>query len=229
MRRALLFFFSHRLLALARWDIHFILLRLRNALTRQHSTIRKRVASARPIYLNLGSGPRGIADPCWINIDGYRDKNVQFLLDFTRPLPFADQSLDGIFCEHVFEHFTQEDGERLACELRRCLRPRGVARIIVPDAERVMRAYFDAPDRLIERRQTATAMEAVNSYFRQRYDHHFLYDWPTLKRMLECAGFSTIIRSKYKLGQLSSEIVLDDPKYEWESLYVEASPHQVTV
>jgi hypothetical protein len=64
-------------------------------------------------------------------------------------------------------------------------------------------------------------MEAVNSYFRQRYEHHFLYDWLTLKSMLERAGFATVVRAKYKAGQLSA-IVLDDPKYEWESLYVEA-------
>jgi predicted SAM-dependent methyltransferase len=224
MRRLLLFFFSHRLLALARWDLHFMRLRLRNFLTRKHAAMRKRAASARPMYLNLGSGPRGIDDLHWINVDGYPDKNVDFLLDFTRPLPFADECLDGVFCEHVFEHFTQDDGERLARELKRCLRPTGTLRIIVPDAERVMRAYFDEPNWLAERRQAATAGEAINSYFRQRYDHHFLYDWPTMQRMLQRAGFVTVVRSGYKVGQLSKEIVLDAPPYECESLYVEAMP-----
>src|SRR5262249_40918141 len=99
---------SHRLLALARWDLHFMRLRLRNFLTRKHAAMRKRAASARPMYLNLGSGPRGIDDLHWINVDGYPDKNVDFLLDFTRPLPFADECHDGVFCEHVFEHFTHE-------------------------------------------------------------------------------------------------------------------------
>src|SRR6516225_1358540 len=134
------------------------------------------------------------------------------------------RSLDGVFCEHVFEHFTQDDGERLARELKRCLRPTGTLRIIVPDAERVMRAYFEEPNWLAERRQAATAGEAINSYFRQRYDHHFLYDWPTMQRMLQRAGFATVVRSSYKVGQLSKGIVLDAPPYECESLYVEASP-----
>jgi predicted SAM-dependent methyltransferase len=118
-----------------------------------------------------------------------------------------------VFCEHVFEHFTQDDGERLARELKRCLRPTGTLRIIVPDAERVMRAYFDEPNCLAERRQAATAGEAINSYFRQRYDHHFLYDWPTMQRMLQRAGFVTVVRTSYKVGQLSKEIVLDAPPY----------------
>jgi len=65
MRQLLLFFFSHRLLVLARWDLHFMRLRLRNFLTRKHAAIRKRAASARPMYLNLGSGPRGISDLNW--------------------------------------------------------------------------------------------------------------------------------------------------------------------
>jgi len=67
-----------------------------------------------------------------------------------------------------------------------------------------MRAYFEEPNWFAERRQAATAGEAINSYFRQRYDHHFLYDWPTMQRMLQRAGFATVVRSSYKVGQLSN-------------------------
>jgi hypothetical protein len=91
-----------------------------------------------------------------------------------------------------------------------------------------MRTYFDEPNWLAERRQATTADEAINSYFRQRYDHHFLYDWPTMQRMLQRAGFATVVRSSYKVGQLSKEIVLDAPPYECESLYVEAMPSHAT-
>jgi predicted SAM-dependent methyltransferase len=227
-RRILLFFFSHSLLAMARRDLHLLLVRLRNFLTRKDAMLRKQAASARPMFVNLGSGLHGIADPHWINLGGYQNKNIQFLMNFKRPLPFADGSLDGVFCEHVFETFTQDGAERLARELKRCLRPSGVLRVVVLDAERIMATYFQAPQILIGRRQTTTAIEAVNSYFRQWYDHHFLYDYPSIKLMLKRAGFATVIRSKYRAGILSNDIVLDDPKYEWESLYVEAMPHQAT-
>ena len=63
-------------------------------------------------------------------------------------------------------------------------------------------------------------MEVVNSYFRQRYEHQFLYDWVTLERMLRRTGFSVVSRSRY--GQGERGLLLDDAKYEWESLYVEA-------
>src|SRR5262249_59165744 len=88
-------------------------------------------------------------------------------------------------------------------------------------------ASFDARICLAEGGQAATAGEAINSYFRQRYDHHFLYDWPTMQRMLQRAGFVTVVRTSYKVGQLSKEIVLDAPPYECESLYVEAMPSNV--
>jgi hypothetical protein len=64
-------------------------------------------------------------------------------------------------------------------------------------------------------------MGIVNSYFRQRYEHQFLYDWITLEKMLHDAGFDRAIRTSYGKGKLCQELVLDDQKYECESLYVE--------
>jgi predicted SAM-dependent methyltransferase len=221
MRRILLFLFSHRFLALARWDFYFLRLRARNAVLRQKAWLDKALAAAtRPFYLNLGSGPRGLDSPNWLNIDGYPDKNVHFLVDFGRTLPFPDRTFDGVFCEHVLEHFTLEDGEQLARDVFRCMRPGAIWRIIVPDAERIMRAYFDQPKDLVARRG-GTAMEAVNSYFRQRYEHHFLYDWESMRQMLMRAGFSDVVRCKSHIGR-NRDLVLDDDKYAWESLYVEA-------
>ena len=222
MRRILLFLFSHRLLAIARWDGHFLLLRLKNFLFGENKKLRRVAASkGSPVYLNLGSGPRGLDDPHWINIDGYWDSNVHFLVDFNRKLPIDDCSLDGVFCEHVLEHFSLADGARIVADVRRCLKSGGVFRIIVPDAERIMREYFDCPSRLAERRSSESAIEAVNSYFRQHYEHQFLYDWLAMKAILTQAGFQVISRARFREGQ-RSDLILDHPKYEWESLYVEA-------
>ncbi|HXM36033.1 MAG TPA: hypothetical protein VN920_12650, partial [Pyrinomonadaceae bacterium] len=77
---------------------------------RKKQLLRRIVEAERPIYLNLGSGPKGLADGHWINVDGYSDINVQYLMDFSRRWPFPNGSLDGIFCEHVFEHFDMERG-----------------------------------------------------------------------------------------------------------------------
>lgn len=65
-------------------------------------------------------------------------------------------------------------------------------------------------------------MEIVNLYFRQRYEHQFLYDWRTIEEMLLRAGFAAILRSSFGEGPRCSPVILDDEKYAWESLYVEA-------
>jgi predicted SAM-dependent methyltransferase len=182
------------------------------------------------MYLNLGSGPRGSSDVHWLNVDAYPDVNVHHSMDFNRPFPFPPNSFDGIFCEHVVEHFDLEQGSEL---FRRCLhvlRPGGAMRIIVPDGEKVMRTYFEKPEELISRRQAETgcAMEAVNSYFRRRYEHQCLYDFELLQHQLEAAGFDRVVRVWFRTGEAVSALLLDEPKYEWEGLYVEASEPAVS-
>jgi predicted SAM-dependent methyltransferase len=225
VRRLLLFFFSHRTLAVARWDLGLLGARLRAALTGQRTKIERFVASrSSPVMLNLGAGPRAIDDAHWVNVDGAPHAGVRFLVDFQRPLPFDDSSFDGVFCEHVLEHFSQEDGARLAAEVCRVLRPGGVFRVIVPDAEMILKRYIEAPQALVADRGEGegTAMEAVNSYFRQRYEHQFMYDWPTLAQTLRRAGFNRVVRSCFRDPNACSPLRIDDEKYARESLYVEA-------
>jgi predicted SAM-dependent methyltransferase len=222
----MLFFFSHRTLAVARWDFGLLGVRLRSALTGQRAQIRRFLATrSSPVFLNLGAGPRGIDDAHWVNVDGAPAPGVRFLIDLQRPLPFEDASFDGVFCEHVLEHFSQEDGQRLAGEVRRILRPGGVFRVVVPDAALVLRLYLETPDALVAARgdgRAATPMEMVNSYFRQRYEHQFMYDWETLALTLNRAGFASVRRSGFREPGACSGPRIDDPKYEPESLYVEA-------
>jgi predicted SAM-dependent methyltransferase len=225
LRNILLWLFSHRFLAIARWDVHFLRLRISNALTRQKGRIHRNISRLEaPLFLNLGSGPRGLNDPHWVNVDGFPDKNVEYLLDFGRPLPFRDGSFDGVFCEHVMEHFGLDDGERISREVHRILRSGGCFRIVVPDGELALRRYFEAPQELVGRRGNGegTPMEIVNLYFRQRYEHQFAYDWTTMEKMLLSAGFGVVSRTAFGKSDRCTPVVLDDPKYEWESLYVEA-------
>ncbi len=105
-----------------------------------------------PVYLNLGSDPRGLDSPHWINVDAFPETNIHFLLDFNRPIPLVDASLDGVFCERVLEHFTFADGLKMMTKICRSLKPKGALRVIVPDAEWVMRSYSDRPTELVGHR-----------------------------------------------------------------------------
>lgn len=224
-REFLFFLFSHRFLAVARWEIHFIHLRLQNALRGKNRSLR-RFAKSRPEprYLNFGSGPRGKAESNWVNIDGFPYATVHYCVDFQRPLPLASGIFVGVFCEHVIEHFTYHDGVAICRELHRCLAAAGVLRVIVPDAEFVMRSYFNTPLELVHRRGVNgyTPMEVVNEYFRQGYEHHFLYDWPTMKKLLHEAGFDDVRRGAFRVGFGPEALRIDEEKYSEESLYVEA-------
>lgn len=225
IRSALLNIFSHHTLALLRWDIHFIWLRIVNYMLLKEKQLHKNIGQLHhPIYLNLGSGPRGLTSDNWINVDGYKDTNVAYCMDFNQRFPFPDNCFEGIFCEHVLEHFNLENGQRLLSESYRVLRPGGCLRIIVPDGAKIMKAYFNTPTELLEQRgvDSSCAMEAVNSYFRQRYEHSIAYDGELLKYQFSLAGFSQISQASFGKGKVSGAIIIDDEKYAWESLYMEA-------
>lgn len=86
MRNIFLYLFSHRLLAIARWDLHLLQVRFSSALNGQTGRLRRFIKTRKePIFLNLGSGPRGVDDDHWVNVDALLDRNVHFLLDFARP------------------------------------------------------------------------------------------------------------------------------------------------
>ena len=227
MRSILLNIFSHRTMALMRWDLHFIKVRIINSICFNKQKLTKRVKNAgNPVYLNLGSGPRGLDRKDWINIDGFIDKEVHFVCDFTKRLPFADNTFDGIFCEHVLEHFDYTHGKQMMAECNRVLKKGGIVRIIVPNGETIMRSYFEEPGKIIDYKhcENKFAMEAVNTWFYQRYEHQCIYDAAYLVNMLKSAGFSSAIKEEYQKTSNGNEaLLIDDEKYKWESLYVEAT------
>ena len=227
MRKLLLFFFSHRTLALIRWDLHFLFVRMNNLLFSKTSGLLNDIKKkSEPLYLNLGSGPRGLDAANWVNVDGFKDANVHYLCDFGRPLPFGSETFDGIFCEHVLEHFTNDNGRKLLIECHRILKKGGVLRVVVPDGKKILDSYFNEPQKIIKYKQVESglAMEAVNTWFYQRYEHQCIYDADYLRDTLNKAGFGQTKITAYNESMFGCmDIVLDDQKYSWESLYVEAA------
>ena len=66
-------------------------------------------------------------------------------LDLVRRLPYGDNSVDAIYSSHTFEHLYHTDALALMRECHRVLRPGGVLRLALPDAERMARDLADAP------------------------------------------------------------------------------------
>jgi len=71
----------------------------------QHSKILK-CKKTNPLKLNIGCGT--VKFPGWINID--IETNADLVLDIRRGLPFDNNSVDFIYCEHFIEHISYKEG-----------------------------------------------------------------------------------------------------------------------
>lgn len=146
------------------------------------------VAAAEPALLHLGSGPERL--PGWINVDLYFP--AELCLDLTRPLPLPDACVDAVYSQHFFEHIDLEAGARLIAQCARVLRPGGWLRISTPDLEGHARVYL----RSLEAGETGEQPPAVmlNRVMRM-HDHLFIYDFPTLSRLMQDAGLVDVQRA----------------------------------
>jgi predicted SAM-dependent methyltransferase len=207
---------------------------LRNATLRAFAFwTARRFRGKHDLLVQVGCGPYGRDG--WVNIDCFPRETVNCLYDVRKDLPFDDESVKGIFCEHVFEHldYSQSSPTFLA-ECYRCLAPGGVLRIIVPDAGKYLHAYtaggfaaFVPMRQLTDRRdpwlrQTyGTPMELVNAVFHQGTEHHVGYDAETLEYVLRQAGFTRVTQQSF--GRSHDPIMcLDREERASESLYMEA-------
>ncbi len=192
----------------------------------------RRYMHAKNLLVNIGCGSKGKQG--WVNVDIFKHPGVNCIYDCRKQLPFPDESVRGIFCEHFFEHIDYtEEVPMFLSECHRVLQPNGVIRIIVPDAEKYLKGYFEGWDALKDIRPLKenhqdfyfggrynTKMELINVSFRQGYQHRFLYDAETLIFVLKRYGFSQVHHQGYNKSVMP-ELLIDQVFKASESLYVE--------
>lgn len=179
-------------------------------------------------YLDVGCGPNTHDD--FINLDYSWRPGIDICWDITRGLPLPDKTVRGIFTEHCLEHLPFQTTDYVLAEFRRVLKPGGRVRIVVPDGELYLTRYTD----IVRNHSKAqlpyadtdeysgiySPIMSVNRIFRA-HGHLFIYDFDTLRQMLEKNGFVKVRREGCKTGS-DSRLLIDTEARSIESLYLEA-------
>jgi len=173
-------------------------------------------AKALKLHVGCGSNPK----TGWVNVDCSAHADLQ--LDLREPIRLPDGCAQVIYSEHFLEHLNYpEDAKRFLSESFRVLEPGGTFSVGVPDAGIALLSYASAPDRRHAEPDPwhpewcKTYMEHINFFFRQGFDHRFVYDFETMEQALKEAGFAEI-------RQRGFDPDIDSKKWEFGTLYVNA-------
>ncbi len=140
-------------------------------------------------------------------------KNLRYL-DLTRPLPFADDSVEAVFSSHVLEHLFADEVERLIRELHRVLKPGGICRVVVPDLEKIVALYDPV--------RPAPFLDAIYEIGRRsdvKNAHHTGFTGASISALFLEAGFASTSVEGYRVGRCPDLDKLDNRP---ESLFFEA-------
>ncbi len=151
--------------------------------------------------LQLGSGRNQIQG--WLNTDFYAKHPCYIYLDVTHAFPVPSNSFERIYSEHLIEHLSQADGEKMLAESFRVLKPGGRIRIETPDLQKMLnlyavrenedaQQYFQWHHREFgDKNYPPTVCFAINNVMRN-WGHVFLYDSEMLRLALARASFRNI-------------------------------------
>lgn len=164
--------------------------------------------------LHLGCGSNIIDG--WLNSDYSPKSNHVVSLDITKTYPFDDETFDYIFSEHLIEHVSYVQVQRMLKECFRVLKDSGKVRISTPDLLFLISLYQSEKSEL-QKKYIRWATEnfvnsapycedtfVINNYVRD-WGHIFIYDEKVLRFSLEKAGFKEI--TKCNLNESEDEIL----------------------
>lgn len=148
------------------------------------------------LKLNLGCWKREL--PGFTNVDMCNLPNVDWVRNIDDLSCFGDGTAELIYASHCFEYFDREKGAKVLREWFRVLASGGTLRIAVPDFQKIMWVYDTYHDiqktlgLLYGKMQIDTVHKTRTIY------HKTVYDFDSLKKMLENAGFVNVRRYDWK-------------------------------
>lgn len=144
------------------------------------------------LRVHLGPGQGNYLEG-WLNVDAnFLTARTDLWADFSKTLPFRDESVDVIYSHHVIEHL--RDPDRHFAEMFRVLRPGGAIRVCAPHLGNACRKYlegdsswfFDFPET-----RRSVGGRFANFIFCVG-EHVTALDETYLKELAEDAGFDDI-------------------------------------
>src|SRR5262249_21752738 len=97
----------------------------------------------RPICVHLGPGQKNYIRG-WVNVDANPwSAKIDLWTDFSRELPFRDDSVKAIYSHHVIEHLTDDMIAAHFAEMYRVLIPGGVIRVGGPNLHSAIVKYLE--------------------------------------------------------------------------------------
>lgn len=135
------------------------------------------------------------------------------LVDIRKKLPLPDNSVDFAYCSQALEHFEFWQVEEIINEIYRILKPKGVARISVPDIDKMVQLYL--------KENKTNPVEAAKNLnllwwgheknirpgnFLIKLSHLFIrphqwqYNKAAMGDMLKKAGFKSVVSRPFRKG-----------------------------
>jgi len=148
------------------------------------------------LSLHLGCGQRYI--PGFIHVDLADFPHIDHRHD-VRTLPmFKDNSADLAYASHVLEYFDRTEAREVLSEWMRVLKPGGILRLAVPDFQALAQVYqqYQRLDLIIGPLFGRIVIEL--SGMKLMAYHKTVYDFPSLKTMLEETGFADVRRYDWR-------------------------------
>ena len=150
------------------------------------------------VKLNLGCGNRNFGSD-WTHIDGAEYPHVESHNVIS--LDYRDKSVDLIYASHLIEYFDRAEIVTVLKEWKRVLRIDGMLRIAVPDFYQMAKLYLvDSYDleNFLGPLYGKMVMLKNTTYHTEYIYHRTVYDFNSLKDLLEGVGFRNVMKYDWR-------------------------------
>jgi len=157
--------------------------------------------------LHVGAGGSYLEG--WLNVDlEPLDKRIAYM-DAAGDYPLPDNSIEYVYCEHLFEHLSFLQQMKMLKEILRVLKPGGVFRVATPNLDAILATLSDKTEfskeyidwavktyvpQVVDQLGEAAKDEVfvINNYF-YNWGHQCIHNKRTLFLLLQKAGFRNIV------------------------------------